>query len=147
MRAMVLTQQKRVDESPLAQQEMDAPRTVAGEVRVKVSVCAVCRTDIHIVEGDLALHKMPVIPGHQIVGRVDEIGDGVTRLWVGQRIGIAWLRHVDGTCQFCRRGRENLCRDSRYTGYEEVLQLCRSDLIGWFNAPAHAFGFVSFQVA
>jgi propanol-preferring alcohol dehydrogenase len=85
---------------------------------VKVSVCAVCRTDIHIVEGDLALHKMPLIPGHQIVGRVDEIGDGVTRLWVGQRIGIAWLRHVDGTCQFCRRGRENLCRDSRYTGYD-----------------------------
>ena len=72
MRAMILTQQKRVDESPLAQQEMDAPRTGPGEVRVKVSVCAVCRTDIHIVEGDLALHKMPVIPGHQIVGRVDE---------------------------------------------------------------------------
>jgi propanol-preferring alcohol dehydrogenase len=118
MRAMILTQQKRVDESPLAQQEMDAPRTGPGEVRVKVSVCAVCRTDIHIVEGDLALHKMPVIPGHQIVGRVDETGDGVTHLRVGQRIGIAWLRHVDGTCQFCQRGRENLCRDSRYTGYD-----------------------------
>jgi D-arabinose 1-dehydrogenase-like Zn-dependent alcohol dehydrogenase len=92
MRAMILTQQKCVDESPLAQQEMDAPRTGRGQVRVKVSVCAVCRTDIHIVEGDLALHKMPVIPDHQIVGRVDEIGDGVTRLRVGQRIGIAWLR-------------------------------------------------------
>ncbi len=78
MRAMILTQQKCVDESPLAQQEMDAPQTGPGEVRVKVSVCAVCRTDIHIVEGDLALHKMPVIPGHQIVGRVDETGDGVT---------------------------------------------------------------------
>ena len=115
---MVLTRQKWVDESPLARREMDAPRTGPGEVRVKVSVCAVCRTDIHIVEGDLALHKMPVIPGHQIVGRVDETGDSVTRLRVGQRIGIAWLRHVDGTCQFCRRGRENLCRDSRYTGYD-----------------------------
>jgi alcohol dehydrogenase, propanol-preferring len=85
---------------------------------VKVSVCAACRTDIHIVEGDLALHKMPVIPGHQIIGRVDETGDGVTRLRLGQRIGVAWLRPVDGTCQFCRRGRENLCRDSRYTGYD-----------------------------
>ena len=118
MRAMVLTEQKRVEESPLTQREMDAPRAGPGEVRVKVSVCAVCRTDIHIVEGDLTLHKMPVIPGHQIVGRVDEIGDDVMRLRVGQRIGIAWLQHVDGSCQFCRRGRENLCRDSRYTGYD-----------------------------
>jgi propanol-preferring alcohol dehydrogenase len=77
MRAMVLTQQKSVEELPLTQQEMDAPRAGSGEVRVKVSVCAVCRIDLHIIEGDLAPHKMPVIPGHQIVGRVDEIGDGV----------------------------------------------------------------------
>jgi alcohol dehydrogenase, propanol-preferring len=118
MRAMVLTEQKRVEESPLTQQEMDAPRAGAREVRVKVSVCAVCRTDIHIVEGDLAFHKRPVIPGHQIVGQVDETGADVVRLRVGQRIGIAWLQHVDGICQFCRRGRENLCRDSRYTGYD-----------------------------
>jgi len=114
MRAMVLTQQMRVEESPLTQREMDAPRVGPGEVRVKVSVCAVCRTDLHIIEGDLAPHKMPVIPGHQIVGGVDETGDGVMRLQVGQRIGIAWLQHVDGTCQFCRRGRENLCCDSVY---------------------------------
>ena len=118
MRAMVLTQQKSVGELPLTKQEMDAPRAGLGEVRVKVSVCAVCRTDLHIIEGDLAPHRMPVIPGHQIVGRVDEIGDGVMRLGVGRRIGIAWLQHVDGTCQFCRRGRENLCPDSRYTGYD-----------------------------
>jgi propanol-preferring alcohol dehydrogenase len=118
MRAMVLTQQKSVEASPLTQREMDAPRAGPGEVRVKVSVCAVCRTDLHIIEGDLAPHKIPVIPGHQIVGRVDETGDGVMRLRVGRRIGIAWLQHVDGTCQFCRRGRENLCRDSRYTGYD-----------------------------
>jgi alcohol dehydrogenase, propanol-preferring len=118
MRAMVLIEQKRVEESPLIQREMDAPPVRRGQVRVKVSVCAVCRTDIHIVEGDLALHKMPVIPGHQIVGRVDETGNDVISLRVGQRIGIAWLQHVDGTCQFCRRGRENLCRDSRYTGYD-----------------------------
>jgi propanol-preferring alcohol dehydrogenase len=118
MRAMILTQQKRVEELPLTQREMDAPRAGPGEVRVKVSVCAVCRTDLHIIEGDLAPHRMPVIPGHQIVGRVDETGDGVMRLRVGRRIGIAWLQHVDGTCQFCRRGRENLCCDSRYTGYD-----------------------------
>jgi|SRR5271165_90049 len=115
---MILTEQKPVEESPLTQRAMDAPRPRAGEVRVKVNVCAVCRTDIHIIEGDLAPHRMPVIPGHQIVGRVDEIGEGVTRLGTGQRIGIGWLQHVDGTCQFCRRGRENLCLDSRYTGYD-----------------------------
>ena len=118
MRAMILTEQKGVEEAPLTEREMDAPRAGRGEVRVKVSVCAVCRTDIHIIEGDLALHKMPVIPGHQIVGRVDETGGDVMRLRVGQRIGIGWLQHVDGICQFCRRGRENLCRDSRYTGYD-----------------------------
>ena len=118
MRAMILTKQKPVEESPLTQRETDPPRAGSGEVRVKVSVCAVCRTDLHIVEGDLAFHKMPVIPGHQIVGRVDETGTGVIRLRLGQRIGVAWLQHVDGICQFCRRGRENLCRDSRYTGYD-----------------------------
>jgi len=118
MRAIVLTQQKRVEELPLTEREVDAPRAGPGEVRVKVSVCAVCRTDLHIIEGDLAPHKMPVIPGHQIVGEVDEIGDGVMGLRVGRRIGIAWLQHVDGTCQFCRRGRENLCLDSQYTGYD-----------------------------
>jgi propanol-preferring alcohol dehydrogenase len=117
MRAMVLQQQKPVEEAPLALQEVAPPHAGRGEVRVQVSVCAVCRTDIHIVEGDLVLHRAPVIPGHQIVGRIDEVGPGVSRLRVGQRIGIAWLRHVDGSCEFCRRGRENLCRDSRYTGY------------------------------
>src|SRR5438046_2509582 len=118
MRAMVLGEQKPVDESPLVLREVDVPQPAPHEVRVKVSVCAVCRTDIHIVEGDLALHRTPVVPGHQVVGRIDQFGESVTRFHIGQRIGIAWLRHVDGTCEFCRRGRENLCRDSRYTGYD-----------------------------
>lgn len=118
MNAMVLMEQKPVSESPLVLRELDEPRPAADEVRVRVSVCAVCRTDIHIVEGDLALHRTPVIPGHQIVGRIDQLGENVTRFHVGQRIGIAWLRYVDGSCPFCRRGRENLCPDSRYTGYD-----------------------------
>ena len=105
-------------ESPLALREVDEPKPAADEVRIKVSVCAVCRTDIHVVEGDLALHRTQLVPGHQIVGRIDQVGESVTRFHVGQRIGIAWLRHVDGTCDFCRRGRENLCRESRYTGYD-----------------------------
>jgi propanol-preferring alcohol dehydrogenase len=91
MRAMVLTQQKSVEELPLTSQEMDAPQAGAGEVRVKASVCAVCHTDLHIIEGDLEPNRMPVIPGYQFVGRVDETGDSVTRLRVGRRFGIAWL--------------------------------------------------------
>lgn len=115
---MVLTEQKPASESPLALRELAEPQPAADEVRVRVSVCAVCRTDIHLVEGDLPLHRTPVIPGHQIVGRIDQLGENVTRFRVGQRIGIAWLRHVDGSCPLCRRGRENLCPDSRYTGYD-----------------------------
>ncbi len=118
MRAMVLTQPKPVSESPLVLREVDEPQPAADEVRVKVTACAVCRTDLHIVEGDLALHRTPVIPGHQVVGRIDRVGEDVSRFRVGQRIGIAWLRHVDGTCELCRRGRENLCPSSRYTGYD-----------------------------
>jgi propanol-preferring alcohol dehydrogenase len=118
MRAMLLTQQKPVNESPLVLRDAAEPQPALHEVRVKVSVCAVCRTDIHIVEGDLPLHKTTIIPGHQIVGRIDQMGESVTRFQVGQRIGIAWLRQVDGTCEFCRQGRENLCAASRYTGYD-----------------------------
>jgi propanol-preferring alcohol dehydrogenase len=118
MRAMILTQQKPVEEEPLVEGEVEEPQARAGEVRIKVSVCAVCRTDIHIAEGDLELHKSPLIPGHQIVGRIDQLGDGATGLQIGQRVGVGWLRDVDGTCEFCQRGRENLCRDSRYTGYD-----------------------------
>src|SRR5438105_2424519 len=118
MRAMVLTEQKLVSESPLALQEIDEPQAGPGEVRIKVSVCAVCRTDIHLADGDLALHRTPIVPGHQIVGRIDQLGSGVTRLRAGQRIGIAWLRYVDGSCRFCQRGSENLCPSSRYTGYD-----------------------------
>src|SRR4051794_31458268 len=118
MRAMILTQPKPVEESPLVLGAMDAPRPGPAEVRIKVSACAVCRTDLHLVEGDLAPHKLPVIPGHQVVGRVDQAGEGVVRLRLGQRIGIAWLRQVDGSCSFCRQGRENLCPASLYTGYD-----------------------------
>jgi alcohol dehydrogenase, propanol-preferring len=98
MQAMILTKQMPVDESPLTLAEIDTPRAGPDEVRVKVNVCAVCRTDLHIIEGDLEVHKVPVIPGHQIVGQVDETGAGVKRLRVGQRIGMGWLQYVDGTC-------------------------------------------------
>ncbi|HEY1770015.1 MAG TPA: zinc-binding alcohol dehydrogenase family protein [Chthoniobacterales bacterium] len=115
---MILTKQKPVEQSPLVECDIEEPHAGTGELRLKVSACATCRTDIHIAEGDLELHKVPLILGHQIVGRIDQIGSGLTNRRVGDRIGVGWLRHVDGTCEFCARGRENLCRESRYTGYD-----------------------------
>ena len=101
MRAQILSQPKQ----PLTAAELPEPRPGPGQLLIAVKACAVCRTDLHVVEGDLPPHKLPVIPGHQVVGRVDQTGEGVARLQLGQRIGIAWLRHVDGTCSFCRAGR------------------------------------------
>jgi propanol-preferring alcohol dehydrogenase len=119
MRAMTLEKQQPIEESPLQLTELEEPRPGPGEVRVKTSVCATCRTDLHIVEGDLALPRSPLVPGHQVVGTVDQLGEGAGRFREGDRVGIAWLRHTDGSCRFCRRGRENLCPESRYTGYHD----------------------------
>jgi alcohol dehydrogenase, propanol-preferring len=117
MKAMLLEHAAPAETSPLRPVDVPDPEPRAGEVRLKVRCCAVCRTDLHIVEGELPMQKSPVIPGHEIVGVVDKLGPGCRRLAVGQRIGVAWLRHTDGTCAFCRGGRENLCEDQRFTGY------------------------------
>ncbi len=90
-----------------------------GEVLVAVSVSGVCRTDLHVRDGDLPRHRVPVVPGHEVVGTVAGVGEDVTRFSEGDRVGVAWLRHTCGECAWCRRGRENLCRDSRYTGWDE----------------------------
>src|SRR5262249_57668702 len=89
----------------------------AGEVGVRVRWWGSCRTELHVTEGDLPGAKMPVIPGHQVVGIVESLGPGCRRLKVGDRVGVAWLRHTCGTCGFCRDGRENLCESARFTGY------------------------------
>jgi propanol-preferring alcohol dehydrogenase len=117
MQAMVLKAQARIETSPLHLHDVPTPTPAAGEVRVRVRCCAVCRTDLHIVEGDLPPQKLPVIPGHQVVGIIDAVGPNCRRLKVGQRIGIAWLRQTCGKCRFCKTGRENLCPNSLYTGY------------------------------
>jgi propanol-preferring alcohol dehydrogenase len=117
MRAMVLPAQGSIDESPLRLEDVPRPQPGPGEILVQVEACGVCRTDLHVVEGDLPPLKIPVIPGHQVVGRVIERGDGVSRFAIGERAGIAWLRSTDGTCRFCRHGRENLCPQARFTGY------------------------------
>ena len=87
-------------------------------MRVRVSVCGICRTDLHVTEGDLPVHRPRVIPGHQVVGRVDALGPGATRFTVGDRVGVAWLASTDGSCRFCRRGDENLCPQATFTGWD-----------------------------
>ena len=99
--------------------ERDVPVPQPHEVLVRVSVCGVCRTDLHVVEGDLPQHRSPVVPGHEIVGVVAGVGSAVTGMRVGDRVGVAWLRETCGSCRWCRRGAENLCLRSRYTGWDE----------------------------
>ncbi len=117
MKAMVLSEIAPISDSPLALADVPDPEPGPGEVRVRVACCAICRTDLHVIEGDLPEATLPVIPGHQVVGVVDKLGPGCGRLNVGQRIGIAWLRHTCGTCRFCSAARENLCESQRFTGY------------------------------
>lgn len=118
MRAMVLEKvstgrQRR----PLHLRDVPKPRAAAGQLLVRVATCAVCRTDLHIVDGELSGPKLPLIPGHQIVGSIEEIGEGVEGFSIGDRVGIPWLGWTDGECAYCRSGRENLCDRAKFTGY------------------------------
>ena len=106
---------------PLERVTVDIPRPVGDELLVAVHACGVCRTDLHVTEADLPVHRRDVTPGHEVVGEVVEVGPAVgpqTQFSVGDRVGIAWLRHTCGVCRFCVRGRENLCPESRYTGWD-----------------------------
>ena len=103
---------------PLELVARDVPEPGAGEVLVEVDACGVCRTDLHVTEGDLAVHREGVTPGHEVVGRVVARGPGAARFAEGDRVGVAWLRWTCGACRWCRSGRENLCRESRYTGWD-----------------------------
>jgi propanol-preferring alcohol dehydrogenase len=114
MRAMVL----HAAGAPLVLEERPVPEPGPGAVRVRVEACAVCRTDLHIVDGELTRPKLPLVLGHQIVGVVDALGDGVGDRAVGDRVGVPWLGWTDGDCRFCLSGRENLCDHARFTGYD-----------------------------
>jgi propanol-preferring alcohol dehydrogenase len=103
---------------PLRRRRRPVPSPEPGEVLLRVSACGVCRTDLHLAEGDLPPRRPGTVPGHEVVGYVTELGEGVESVTVGERLGIAWLRWTDGTCRYCRRGTENLCPSSRYTGWD-----------------------------
>lgn len=117
MRAMQLSAIAKMESSPLQLVERDLPTPGVGEMRVRVHCCGICRTDLHVIEGELPQQTLPIIPGHQVVGTVDDMGEGCGRFKRGDRVGVAWLRHTCGECAFCTRGQENLCESSRFTGY------------------------------
>ncbi len=119
MRAMVLHERAPIETSPLRLEEMELPVAGPRDLFLRVRACGICRTDLHVIEGELEPERTPLIPGHQVVGTVEGVGNECTRFRVGDRVGVAWLRGTCGKCESCRRGRENLCEQSRYTGHHE----------------------------
>jgi propanol-preferring alcohol dehydrogenase len=117
MRVHLLRRPAPIEERPLVAVDVPAAEPGPGEIRVEVAACTVCRTDVQLCEGDLAAVRLPVVPGHQVVGRVDAIGGGVTGWRIGDRVGVAWLGRTCGTCRFCRTDRENLCERAEFTGW------------------------------
>src|SRR2546423_2504121 len=147
MKACVLLTPAPIDTSPLAYVDLPTPEPAADEVLIKVRACGMCRTDLHVVEGELAVRRERVIPGHQIVGDVCAIGAEVREVRVGERVGVAWLHRTCGVCRYCRAGRENLCERAEFTGwtaqggYEEYI-VAPAELV--YSLPA---GFDDMQAA
>jgi propanol-preferring alcohol dehydrogenase len=130
--------QLRAAKEPLRLEELPVPAPARGQVLIRVSACAVCRTDLHIVSGELSEPKLPLVIGHMIVGRVQAAGEGARRFATGDRIGVPWLGFVDETCRFCRRGLENLCVNARFTGYHVdggYAEFCAADERFCFALP------------
>jgi alcohol dehydrogenase, propanol-preferring len=118
MRAWVVETPGPIDSGPLRSVDLPDPHPGPGQVRIRVGACGVCRTDLHLAEGDLLPHRPRTVPGHEIVGVVDQLGSGTDRFRIGDRIGAAWLRGTCGRCRWCRSGRENLCSDATFTGWD-----------------------------
>src|SRR5689334_1695610 len=113
MRAMVLESPRK----PLVLRERPVAEPLPGQLQIQVRACAVCRTDLHVIDGELPNPKLPLIPGHEIVGVVTQVGEDVLGFKVGDRVGVPWLGWTCGECEYCRRGQENLCDRARFTGY------------------------------
>jgi propanol-preferring alcohol dehydrogenase len=118
LKAWVVDRCAPIDDGPLRRIERAEPIPAASRIRVRIACCGVCRTDLHLAEGDLPRRHPQVVPGHEIVGKVDEVGPESERFSVGERIGVPWLGRTDGTCRFCRRGDENLCEHPTFTGWD-----------------------------
>ncbi len=118
MRAWIVAAPGPITTGPLAAVDRPVPEPAAGEIRVRISACGVCRTDLHLAEGDLAPRRLGVTPGHEIVGVVEALGEGASRFRIGERAGMAWLRGTCQRCKWCRRGAENLCLEPRFTGWD-----------------------------
>lgn len=118
MKAMILREARPIEENPLQIVDIEEAAPGPGEIRVGISACGLCHTDLHTVEGELPPAKLPLIPGHQVVGRVERVGAEASRFRVGDRVGVAWLHSTCGNCAFCLHGKENLCEQARFTGYD-----------------------------
>jgi len=158
MRAMVLESPRPVEQRPLRLADIDEPQAGPGEIRVRVRCCGLCHTDLHTVEGDLPLPRTPIVPGHQIVGIVDQLGDDATTFKVGDRVGVPWLYSTDGTCRYCRSGTENLCNNARFTGLhanggyaeamvvrEDFAYALPSQFTDWQAAPLLCAGVIGYR--
>src|ERR1700719_3871040 len=117
MQACILRSPAPIESNPLEMAEVPKPVPNGQQVLVRVSACAVCRTDLHVIEGELTPRKSPVTPGHQVVGVIEAAGERANRYTIGTRVGIAWLHSTDGTCEYCTAGKENLCDQPSFTGY------------------------------
>jgi propanol-preferring alcohol dehydrogenase len=117
LKGCVLEKPAPIESNPLRLTDVPRPEPGRDQALIRVSVCGVCRTDLHVIEGELPPRKSPVIPGHQVVGTVEAIGPDVARVQIGERVGVAWLQSTDGVCEYCRAGQENLCEHADFTGY------------------------------
>lgn len=136
MRAMVLEHQRQ----SLQLRDVPVPKPDPGQVRLRVTACGVCRTDLHVLDGDLSEPTLPLIMGHQIVGHIDQLGDGVARFTAGDRVGVSWLAGSCGRCAYCTSGRENLCDQPRFTGYQingGFAEYCVANADFCFPIPAN----------
>jgi propanol-preferring alcohol dehydrogenase len=127
--------------------EREDPRPGPGQLRVRVRTCGVCRTDLHLAEGDLAPRRARVTPGHEVVGEVDALGEGSRHFEIGDRVGIAWLRHTCGSCRFCRSGRENLCLSPLFTGWDDDGGFAEYAVVDELYAYRLPLGFSDLEVA
>lgn len=117
-RAQRLERQGPIEQKPLAFEEVETRPPGEGEVEIEVAACGVCRTDLQLAEGDIEARHLPIVPGHQVVGYITDVGSGVVDRAIGQRVGVGWLASTDGTCRFCGSGRENLCEAATFTGWD-----------------------------